>query len=105
MRRYIYVVYPFVLTVSDNAARELCPLWPGQPLAAQLLQAPVRGAAVSTGVPDPAPVTGPPEQIERAFRDTFHTHDRRISLFLCLSLASRSQLAMQNEIARLGQGQ
>src|ERR1700746_3734721 len=49
----------FVLTVCDNAAREVCPIWPGQPMTAHW------------GVPDPAAVQGTPEQIERAYRDAF----------------------------------
>ena len=66
----------FVFTVCDNAAREACPLWPGQPMTAHW------------GVPDPASVAGTPEQIERAFREAFLMLDRRISLFLALPLAS-----------------
>src|SRR6202142_3615757 len=66
----------FVFTVCDNAAKEVCPLWPGQPMTAHW------------GVPDPAAVTGTPEEIARAYRDAFMMLDRRISLFLCLPLAS-----------------
>jgi arsenate reductase (thioredoxin) len=80
----------FVFTVCDNAAKEVCPVWPGQPLTAHW------------GVPDPAGVEGTPEQIERAFRDTFVILDRRISLLLCLPLASLEKLAIQNEIDRIG---
>src|SRR6202044_1304733 len=61
----------FVFTVCDNAAKEACPVWPGQPITAHW------------GVPDPAAVAGTPEEIERAFRDAFMTLGRRISLFLC----------------------
>lgn len=80
----------FVFTVCDNAARETCPLWPGQPMTAHW------------GVPDPASVAGSTEQIERAFRDAFVMLDRRISLFLSLPLASLDQLAIKKEIDRLG---
>ena len=80
----------FVFTVCDNAAKEVCPVWPGQPMTAHW------------GVPDPAAVTGEAEQIERAFRDAFMTLDRRISLFLCLPLASLEALAIQREIDRIG---
>src|ERR1039458_5601928 len=62
----------FVFTVCDNAASEVCPVWPGQPMTAHW------------GVPDPSPVKGSPDQIERAFREAFRILDRRISLFLCL---------------------
>ena len=80
----------FVFTVCDNAAKEVCPVWPGQPMTAHW------------GVPDPAAVKGEPEQIERAFRDAFVILDRRISLFLCLPLASLEALAIQREIDRIG---
>jgi arsenate reductase (thioredoxin) len=81
----------FVFTVCDNAAGEVCPVWPGQPMTAHW------------GVPDPAVVKGAPEQIERAFREAFMILDRRITLFLCLPLATLSQLAIKNEIDRIGQ--
>lgn len=81
----------FVFTVCDNAAKEVCPLWPGQPMTAHW------------GVPDPAAATGTPEMIERAYRDAFMMLERRISLFLCLPLASLDRLAIKNEIDRIGQ--
>ncbi|MGC2268712.1 MAG: arsenate reductase ArsC [Candidatus Acidiferrales bacterium] len=81
----------FVFTVCDNAAREACPLWPGQPMTAHW------------GVPDPAFVAGTPEQIERAFREAFLMLDRRISLFLALPLSSLDALAIKKEIDRIGQ--
>ena len=80
----------FVFTVCDNAAREPCPFWPGQPMTAHW------------GVPDPAAVEGTPEQVERAFRDAFVMLDRRISLFLSLPLASLDKLAIQKEIDNIG---
>ena len=80
----------FVFTVCDNAAKEVCPIWPGQPLTAHW------------GVPDPASVAGAPEQIERAFREAFVMLDRRISLLLCLPLASLDKLAIKKEIDRIG---
>ena len=80
----------FVFTVCDNAAKEACPVWPGQPMTAHW------------GVPDPAAVNGPPEAIERAFRDAFMILDRRISLFLCLPLASLDALAIKKEVDRIG---
>jgi arsenate reductase (thioredoxin) len=81
----------FVFTVCDNAAKEVCPLWPGQPMTAHW------------GVADPAAVKGTPEQIERAFRDAFMTLDRRISLFLSLPLSSLDNLAIKKEIEHIGQ--
>jgi arsenate reductase (thioredoxin) len=81
----------FVFTVCDNAAKEVCPIWPGQPMTAHW------------GVADPAAVTGTPEQMERAFRDAFMTLDRRISLFLSLPLSSLDNLAIKTEIDQIGQ--
>jgi len=80
----------FVFTVCDNAAREVCPIWPGQPMTAHW------------GVPDPAAVQGTPDEIARAFRDAFMTLDRRISLLLSLPLVSLQQLAIQREIDKIG---
>jgi arsenate reductase (thioredoxin) len=80
----------FVFTVCDSAASETCPLWPGQPMTAHW------------GVPDPAAVDGSPDQIARAFRETFVTLDRRIALFLSLPLSSLDQLAIKKEIDRIG---
>ncbi|HEX8893760.1 MAG TPA: arsenate reductase ArsC [Terriglobales bacterium] len=80
----------FVFTVCDNAAKEVCPLWPGQPMTAHW------------GVPDPAAVKGTPDEVERAFRDAFLMLDRRITIFLCLPLASLDKLALQKEIDRIG---
>jgi arsenate reductase len=54
------------------------------------------------GIPDPAAVTGTPEQVERAFRDAFMMLERRISLMLRLPLASLDKLAIQKEIDRIG---
>lgn len=80
----------FVFTVCDNAAREACPFWPGQPITAHW------------GVPDPAAVPGTREQIERAYREAFMILDRRISLLLCLPLASLDNLALKKELERIG---
>jgi len=80
----------FVFTVCDNAANEVCPFWPGQPMTAHW------------GIPDPAAVQGTPEQIERAFHDAFVVLDRRIALFLSLPLSTLEQLARQREIETIG---
>lgn len=80
----------FVFTVCDNAAKEACPLWPGQPLTAHW------------GVPDPAAVEGTAEQIENAFRDTLIMLDERIILFLSLPLSSVDKLAIKKDIDRIG---
>ena len=81
----------FVFTVCDNAAKETCPLWPGQPMTAHW------------GVPDPAAVQGDPAEIERAFREAFFNLDRRIGLFLALPLAALDRLALKKEVDRIGQ--
>jgi arsenate reductase len=80
----------FVFTVCDNAAREVCPVWPGQPITGHW------------GIPDPAAVEGAPEEIERAFRDSYIILDRRINLFLSLPIASLEKLAIKKEIDRIG---
>ena len=80
----------FVFTVCDNAAKEVCPVWLGQPLTAHW------------GVPDPASVQGTPEQIEKAFRDALIMLDERIILFLSLPLSSVDKLAIKKEIDRIG---
>ena len=80
----------FVFTVCDDAAQEVCPIWPGQPMTAHW------------GVPDPASVAGSADDIARAYRDAFLTLDRRISLFLSLPLASLDRLAIQKELKNIG---
>ena len=80
----------FVFTVCDNAAKEVCPVWPGQPMTAHW------------GVPDPAAVNGSAKEVERAFREAFTILDRRISLFLSLPLATVDKLALKTEIDRIG---
>jgi arsenate reductase (thioredoxin) len=81
----------FVFTVCDNAAKEVCPIWPGQPMTAHW------------GVPDPAAVQGSPQEVDRAFREAFTILDRRISLFLSLPLESIDKLALKKEIDEIGE--
>jgi len=80
----------FVFTVCDNAANEICPVWPGQPISAHW------------GVPDPAAVVGSTEQIEHAFRDAFVTLDRRIGLLLSLPISSLDSMSVKKEVDRIG---
>ena len=80
----------FVFTVCDNAAKEVCPIWPDQPMTAHW------------GVADPAAVTGDPRAVARAFRDAFLMLDRRIGIFVQLPLASLDKLAIKKEIDRIG---
>ena len=81
----------FVFTVCDNAAKEVCPIWPGQHMTAHW------------GVPDPAAVQGTAQEIQRAYRDAFFMLDRRISLFLNLPIIALDRLAIEREIKSIGQ--
>jgi len=80
----------FVFTVCDNAANEICPVWPGQPMTAHW------------GIPDPAAVKGTEEQVRKAFREAFLLLDRRISLFLNLPLSTMDRLAVKKELDEIG---
>lgn len=80
----------FIFTVCDNAAKEVCPIWPGQPMTAHW------------GIPDPATVSGGYLQVARAFRDAFMALERRISLFISLPLESLDNLAIKREIDQIG---
>lgn len=82
--------FDFVITVCDNAANEVCPIWPGQPITAHW------------GVPDPAAANGSRELVEKAYRDAFFMLERRISLFLCLPLASLDGLAIKKQMEKIG---
>jgi len=81
----------FVFTVCDNDAKEVCPVWQGQPMTAHW------------GIPDPAAVEGTTEEVERAFRNAIFMLDRRISLFLSLPFASLDRLALKQKIDKIGQ--
>jgi arsenate reductase len=80
----------FVFTVCDQAAGEVCPVWPGQPMTAHW------------GMPDPAAVEGSEAAQEKAFLDTFITMKRRLQLMLALPLASLDRMAIQREIKDIG---
>jgi arsenate reductase (thioredoxin) len=80
----------FVFTVCDNAANEMCPIWPGQPMTAHW------------GIPDPAAVKGTEEERAKAFREAFFRLDRRISLFLALPMARLEGLALKRELDNIG---
>jgi arsenate reductase len=80
----------FVFTVCDNAANEVCPIWPGQPMTAHW------------GVPDPASVTGSGEAVARAFYDAFMQLNRRISLFAALPLDKLDRLSLQRRLDDIG---
>lgn len=82
----------FVFTVCDNAAGEVCPMWPGQPMTAHW------------GLPDPAAVPGTDEDKARAFRDTYVMLDRRIGLFTSLPIASLDRLTLAERVRAIGRG-
>ena len=80
----------FVFTVCDDAAGEVCPVWPGQPMTAHW------------GIPDPAAVTGSEQEIDRAFFRAYEQLQRRISLFSSLRLENLDRLALQKRIDDIG---
>lgn len=80
----------FVFTVCDNAANEVCPVWPGQPMSAHW------------GIPDPAAVTGDDTERRRAFAQAFQQLSLRLSLFLSLPLAALDGLALQRKLDEIG---
>jgi arsenate reductase len=79
-----------VITVCDNAAGEVCPIWPGQPVTAHW------------GVPDPAAVDGTEAERRRAFQSAWMTLRRRIDLLLALPLDKLDRLAMQQQLRAIG---
>ena len=80
----------FVFTVCDNAANEVCPVWPGQPMTAHW------------GLPDPAAVEGSDEQKRRAFAETFRHLANRIKLFASLPLDKLDRLSLQKKLQAIG---
>ncbi|WP_076999042.1 arsenate reductase ArsC [Variovorax sp. KK3] len=80
----------FVITVCDQAAGEVCPVWPGQPITAHW------------GLPDPAAVEGTDEEKKRAFMDTAVTLKRRVEFMLSLPMAKLERMAIQHEVREIG---
>ncbi len=80
----------FVFTVCDNAAKESCPTWPGQPMSAHW------------GVPDPVAVEGTEAEKRLAFSEAYRMLDRRISIFTALPLASIDRLSLQKKLDDIG---
>jgi len=80
----------FVFTVCGNAAGEVCPIWPGQPMTAHW------------GIPDPAAATGSPEQVRKAFFTAYNQISNRLSIFVNLPLANLDRLALQRELDEIG---
>jgi arsenate reductase len=80
----------FVFTVCDNAAGEVCPFWPGQPVTAHW------------GLEDPAAVEGSDEDKREAFRKTAMMLNRRIELFSALPLDKLDRLALTTKLGEIG---
>ena len=80
----------FVFTVCDNAANEVCPVWPGQPMSAHW------------GLPDPAAAQGTESQIAFAFSDTWRMLQSRITIFASLPIAGLDRISLQTKIRDIG---
>ena len=80
----------FVFTVCDQAAGEVCPVWPGNPVTAHW------------GVPDPAAVEGAEEERMAAFRDAYRRLEARIKLFVALPLEKLDRLALKRKADEIG---
>jgi arsenate reductase (thioredoxin) len=83
----------FIFTVCDNAAGEVCPIWPGHPMTAHW------------GQPDPAAVEGTDLDKMNAFREAFRMLERRIDMFTSLPIASLDQLSLGNKVREIGKSQ
>ena len=83
-------VLDFVFTVCDNAAAEVCPIWPGQPMTAHW------------GLPDPASAEGNAAQVALAFADTWRMLQRRIEIFVNLPVESLDRLSLQRRLDEIG---
>jgi len=80
----------FVFTVCDNAAKEVCPVWPGQPMTAHW------------GIPDPAEAQGNEAEVRLAFADAYRMLNNRISIFVSLPIRSLDQLTLQKQLDTIG---
>jgi arsenate reductase (thioredoxin) len=83
--------FDFVFTVCDDAAKEVCPIWPGHPMTAHW------------GIPDPAEATGNPAEIALAFKDAFRLLNQRISIFVSLPLHSLDQISISKKLREIGE--
>jgi protein-tyrosine-phosphatase len=80
----------FVFTVCDDAANEVCPVWPGQPITAHW------------GLPDPSRATGSEAERRVAFADTYRMLNQRIGIFVSLPLQSLDKLSLQRRLDEIG---
>lgn len=83
-------IMDFVFTVCDNAAHEVCPIWPGHPMTAHW------------GVPDPAAVAGTEMEIVSAFREAFLMLERRVQLFANLPVKSLDEMTLKKRLDEIG---
>lgn len=83
--------FDFIFTVCDNAAGEMCPVWPGNPMTAHW------------GIEDPAAIEGPRQR--EAFEHALHYLHNRVALFIELPLASIDRMALRNKLRMIGQGE
>lgn len=82
----------FVITVCDNAAGEVCPVWPGQPISAHW------------GLPDPAVAAGSEAEVALAFAETYRMLKNRIEAFAAFPLASLDRLSLKRRMDEIGHG-
>jgi protein-tyrosine-phosphatase len=82
--------FDFVFTVCDNAAAEVCPVWPGQPMTAHW------------GIADPAEAKGTPAEVSLAFKEAYRLLSQRIGIFTSLPLRSLDQLSLKNKLREIG---
>ena len=82
----------FIFTVCDNAAGEVCPIWPGRPMSAHW------------GIPDPAAAEGSDSERHAAFHDAYRMLSNRIALFTALPMASLDRMSLQNRLKAIGTG-
>jgi arsenate reductase len=80
----------FVFTVCDQAAGEVCPIWPGQPMTAHW------------GIPDPAHVEGSDRERERAFSKAFRELDERLKIFTSLRFEALDRVSLQQQLDAIG---
>jgi arsenate reductase len=83
----------FVFTVCDDAAGEVCPVWPGQPMTAHW------------GVPDPVAATGTDAEIALAFKDAYRMLYQRIAIFTALPIEGLDRLTLQRRLTEIGRMQ
>jgi protein-tyrosine-phosphatase len=83
--------FDFVFTVCDNAAEEVCPVWPGQPVTAHW------------GIPDPAAATGNSAEISFAFKEAYRLLHQRISVFVGLPVEALDRLTIEHRLREIGE--